>query len=103
MSTIGTSIRAQCIGILIWILRSILYQQTPFTVEFDFIEAKCGGVNERIHFRIQIQNLDEDVIQMLTILIRIAFAAELGNHIHKVCAIALLIRTHYHLVYGVLT
>ena len=76
----------------------MLCQQTPFNDEFDFIEAKCRGVNEQIYFRIQIRNLDEDVIQMLTNQIRIAFAAELGYHIHEVCAITLWIRTHCHLV-----
>ena len=63
-------------------------------------ELQCRGVNEQIHFRIQIRNLDEDVIQMLTIQIRILFAAELGNHIQEVCAIALWKRTHCHLVDG---
>jgi hypothetical protein len=77
-----------------------LCQKTPFEDEFDFVEAKCRGVNELIHFHIQIRNLDEDVIQMLTILIRIFFAAELGNHIQEVCAIALWKRTHCHLVDG---
>ena len=56
-------------------------QKAPFKDEFDFIEAKCWGVNEQIHLRIQIRNLDEDVIEMLTIHIRILFAAEFGNHI----------------------
>ena len=72
----------------------------PLHDEFDLIETKCRGVYKQIHFRIQIRNLDEDVILMLTIHIRIAFAAELGNRIHEVCAIALWIRTHCHLVYG---
>ena len=58
-----------------------MYQKNPFEEEFDFIEAKCQGMNEQIHFRIQIRNLDEDVIEMLTIQIRILFAAKLGNHI----------------------
>ena len=35
----------------------------PFENEFDFIEAKGQGVNEQINFRIQIRNLDEDVIK----------------------------------------
>jgi hypothetical protein len=55
---------------------------------------------EQIHFRIQIRNLDEDIIQMLTIQIRILFAAKLENHIQEVCAIALGNRTHCHLVDG---
>jgi hypothetical protein len=66
-----------------------LYQETSLQYEFDLIEIKCRGVYEQIHFRIQIINLDEDVIQMFTIYIRIAFAAELGNHIQDVCAVAL--------------
>ena len=68
---------------------SRLCQKTPFEDELDFIEVKCRGVNGHIHFRIQIKNLDEDVIKMLTIHIRILFAAKLGNHIQEVCAIAL--------------
>ena len=75
-------------------------QKTPFEDEFDFIEAKGRGVNEQIHFRIQIRNLDEDVIEMLTIQIRILFVAELGNHIQEACAIALWKITHCHLVDG---
>jgi hypothetical protein len=75
-----------------------LCQKTPFEDEFDFIEAKCRGVNKQIHFRIQIRNLNEDVIERLTILIRISFAAEFGNHIQEVCAITLWKRTHCHLV-----
>jgi hypothetical protein len=55
-------------------------------------------MNEQIHFRIQIRNVDEDVVEMFTIQIRILFAAKLGNHIQEVCAIALWKRTHYHLV-----
>ena len=39
---------------------------------------------------------------MLTIYIRILFAAELGNYIQEVCAVALWKRTHYHLVYGII-
>lgn len=31
------------------------------------------------HFRIRIRNLDEDVVDMLKILIKVLFAAELGN------------------------
>ena len=72
----------------------------PFEDEFDFIEAKGRGVNEQINFRIQIRNLDEDVIQMLTIQIRISFATELGNHIQKARAITFWKRTHCHLVNG---
>jgi hypothetical protein len=73
-------------------------QKTPFKDKFDFIEAKCWGVNEKIYFRIQIRNLDEDLIEMLTILIRVFFAAKLGNHIQDVCAIALWKIIHRHLV-----
>ena len=75
-------------------------QETSLHDEFDLIEAKCRGVYERIYICIQIRNLDEDVIQMLTIHIRIAFAAELGNHIQEVCAVALWKRAHCHLVDG---
>ena len=66
----------------------MLCQKTPFEDEFDLIKAKCRGVNEQLHFRIQIENLDEDVIQMLRIQIKIVFAAEPRNHIKKNCAIA---------------
>jgi hypothetical protein len=89
-------------------------QEASLQNEFDIIEAKCRGVYEQIYIRIQIRNLDEDVIRLLTIHIRISFAAELGNHIQEVCAIALWKgnhiqevcavalwkRTHYHLVDG---
>jgi hypothetical protein len=77
-----------------------LCQNTPFEDEFDFIEAKCRGVNEQIHFRIQIKNLDEDVIQVLTIQIRILFAAELENHIKEICVIGLWKIIHSQLVHG---
>jgi hypothetical protein len=100
MFTIGTFIKALYIGRLRRILKSRLCQKIPFEDEFNFIEAKCWGVNEHIHFRILIRNLDKDVIQMLTIHIRILFAAELGNHIQEICEIALWKRTHYHLVDG---
>ena len=75
-------------------------QETSLHDEFDLIETKCRGVYERIYIRIQIRNLDEDVIQMLTIHIRIPFAAELGNHIQEESAVALWKRTHCHLVDG---
>ena len=100
MSIIGTSIRTQYIGRLIWISRSKLCQKTPFEDEFNFIEAKRRGVNEQIHFRIQIINLDKDVIQIFTIHIRILFATELGNHIQQIYAIALWKKTHCHMVDG---
>ena len=95
-----TYIIAYCSARLSEILGSRMCQETSLHDEFDLIETKCRGVYEQIHFRIQIRNLDEDVIQMLTNQIKIAFVAELGNHIHEVCAIALWIRTHCHLVYG---
>ena len=100
MSTIGISIRDQCIGRLIWSLRSMLCQKTPFEDEFDLIKAKRRGVNEQLHFRIQIENLDEDVIQMLRIQIKIVFAAEPRNNIQKNCAIAFWIRIQCYLVVG---
>ena len=95
-----TYIISQCSARLRGILGSRLSQETSLHDEFDLIETKCRGVYEQIHFRIQIRNLDEDVIQMLTIHIRISFAAELGNHIQEVCAVALWKRTHRHLVDG---
>ena len=94
----ATSMRAQYSARLRGILGSRLCQEPPFEDEFDLIEAKCRGVNEQIHFRIQIRNLDENVIQMLTIQIKISFAAELGNHIQEVCAVALWKRIDCHLV-----
>ena len=81
MATIGTSSMIQYIDRVRWILRSRMCQKTPFEDEFDFIEAKGRVVNEQIYFQIQIRNLDEDIIQMLTIHVRISFATELGNHI----------------------
>ena len=42
-------------------------QEASLYDEFDLIETKCRGVYEQMYFRIQIRNLDEDVIQMLTI------------------------------------
>jgi hypothetical protein len=54
---------------------------TPFEDEFDFIEAKCRGVNEQVYFRIQIKNLDIDVVEIFTILIRVSIAAEFKNYI----------------------
>jgi hypothetical protein len=84
-----TYIIAYCSDRLSGILGSRMCQETSLYDEFDLIETKCRGMYEQIHFSIQIRNLDEDVIQMLTIQIRIAFAAEVGNHIHEVCAIAL--------------
>ena len=72
--------------------------ENPFEDEFDFTEAKCRGVNEQIYFRIQFRNLDEDVIQMLTIQIKVFFTAEIGNHIQEGCEIALWKRTHCHLL-----
>ena len=94
-----TYIIAYWSGRLSKILGCRMCQETSFHDEFDCIKTKYRGVYKQIHFRIQIGNLDEDVIQMLTIQIRISFAAKLRNHIHKVCAIALWIRTHCHLVY----
>ena len=91
---------AYCSARLSGILGSRMCQETSLHDEFDLIETKCQGVYEKIHIRIQIRNLDEDVLQMLTIQIRIAFAAEFGNYIHEFYAIALWIRTHCHLVYG---
>ena len=75
-------------------------QETSLHDEFDLIETKCRGVYEQMYFRIQIRNLDEDVIQMLTIHIRISFTVELENHIQEVCAVALWKGTHCHLVDG---
>jgi hypothetical protein len=49
------------------ILGSKVYQKTPFDDEFDSIEAKYRGVSKQVHFRIQIRNLDEDVVKMITI------------------------------------
>ena len=97
-SAIGTSFRTQCIGRLRLILGSKLYQTIPFKNDFDFIETKYWDVNEQIYFRIQIGNLDEDVVDMLTILIRILFAAKLGYHIQEVCAITLWKKIHCYLV-----
>ena len=66
-----------------------MYQEALFEDAFNLIEPKFQGVYAQMYFRIQYRNLDEDVIQMPTIHTKILFAAELGNHIQEVCAIAL--------------
>ena len=93
-----TYIKSYCSARLSRILGSRVCQETFLHDEFDLIETKCRGVHEQIHFRIQIRNLDEDVIHMLTAHVRILFATEFGNHVQEVCTVAFWNRTDCHLV-----
>ena len=63
------------------------------------LKLNVGAWMNKFTSESKLENFDEDVIKMLTIQIIIAFAAELGNHIHEICQIALWIRTQYHLIY----
>ena len=52
------------------------------------LKLNVGACMNKFTSGSKLKNLDENVIHMLTTQMRISFAAELGNHIQKVCAVA---------------
>jgi hypothetical protein len=54
-----TSISTKCSARMRVIIRSKLYQETPFEDEFDLIEAAGRGMNEQVNFGVYIKDLDK--------------------------------------------